>query len=284
MNRNPSRVLMVTPDHYRIDYAINPFMTDAAGRLKEVEASTAMKQWHDLKSAYENLGIEVQTLDGDPQLPDMVFAANQSFVYLDQKDGSKNALLSKMRYNHRQMEVQHFREWFERNNYKTHEIPEDFDIYGFEGNGDALYIAERNLIIGGSGPRTSPVAYDYIKELTNLDVIMLEPTERLFYHLDTCLSVLDNQTVALVEGVFSKKEVGLLKEYFETILTIPREEAEYGFAGNCHCPDGKNVLLQKGNVKFCQLLMDHGFHPVEVNTSEFIKSGGSVFCLKMSIF
>ncbi|NDB82577.1 MAG: amidinotransferase, partial [Alphaproteobacteria bacterium] len=50
------------------------------------------------------------------------------------------------------------------------------------------------------------------------------------------------------------------------------------------CPDQKHVIIQKGCQKTLQLLKDHDFVPLEVDTSEFIKSGGSVFCMKLMFF
>lgn len=56
------------------------------------------------------------------------------------------------------------------------------------------------------------------------------------------------------------------------------------FVCNCHCPDGKNVIVQKGSKDFKNKIKTAGFDIIEVNTSEFIKSGGSVFCMKLMYY
>jgi N-dimethylarginine dimethylaminohydrolase len=278
---NCKKIIMVSPEFYDIEYAINPFMTDAAGNLKAVDKQEAIKQWESLKSAYETLGIEVAVLSGSPQLQDMVFAANQAFVFGGPE--SPKCILSKMRYPSRQGEVQFFADWFSKENYEIIDLQNRDRIYGFEGHGDALLVSDRGIVLAGSGPRTDPAVYDELAKITDLEIIDLSPQERQFYHLDTCLCVLDADTIAYVDGVFPKVQRDRLKRKFRTIV-IPREEAEYRFAGNAHCPDGKNVLLQRGSEKFIERLQTAGFNPVEVETGEFIKAGGSVFCLKMAVY
>jgi N-dimethylarginine dimethylaminohydrolase len=43
-------------------------------------------------------------------------------------------------------------------------------------------------------------------------------------------------------------------------------------------------VLQKGSASACADLRRLGFKPVEVDTSEFMKSGGSVFCMKQVVY
>jgi N-dimethylarginine dimethylaminohydrolase len=77
----------------------------------------------------------------------------------------------------------------------------------------------------------------------------------------------------------------LLKSIFNNLIEVPLEEADSpGFACNAHCPDQKHVIIQTGCQKTLQLLKDYDFVPLEVDTSEFIKSGGSVFCMKLMFF
>ena len=278
-----SKVLMVEPTYFRIEEGINPFMHEANGTLKISDLNLAVSQWTDLKAAYEKIGIQVEVLAAKETLPDMVFAANQSFVYLDHKTNEKSVIISHMRHDIRQPETKIFESWYKANNYNIHRIPPSFSKYFFEGNGDALPIVSRKLILGGFGPRTSPEIYRFIEDLTQYKVLPLNPQNPKFYHLDTCLSILDDQTIACVREVFTHDELTLLDNNFKNIIEISPVEAETNFAANCHCPDGKNVLLQKGSKKFCKDLTDNGFNCIEVDTSEFMKSGGSVFCMKMTV-
>jgi N-dimethylarginine dimethylaminohydrolase len=44
------------------------------------------------------------------------------------------------------------------------------------------------------------------------------------------------------------------------------------------------VLIQEGCDGTVDRLRAHGFVPVELDTSEFLKAGGSVFCMKQMIW
>jgi len=157
--RIPKKVLLCTPDHFRIEYAINPYMRAVSGGLKVAKQVTAQQQWEELRAFYSLLGYSVATIDGHPEFPDMVFAANQTFPFLNEK-GEKSVLLSRMRSKYRSGEVGFFRQWFADKGYQVYEL-KDKNAY-FEGNGDALVHYPYNLIWGGYGHRTSREAYDEI--------------------------------------------------------------------------------------------------------------------------
>ena len=74
----PGRVLLTTPDYFRVEYVINPHME---GNVGSVDPAAAQAQWEALRSTYDDLGTEVSTVDGAPDLPDMVFCANQTLPY-----------------------------------------------------------------------------------------------------------------------------------------------------------------------------------------------------------
>ena len=60
------------------------------------------------------------------------------------------------------------------------------------------------------------------------------------------------------------------------------QRARYGgaFACNAHCPDGRNVIIDQTATATAKLLESAGFRVHLVDTSEFRKAGGSVFCLR----
>ena len=57
-----------------------------------------------------------------------------------------------------------------------------------------------------------------------------------------------------------------------------------GFWAFSFSPDGKNVIVQKGSSKFKEEIIKNGFNLIEVETTEFMKSGGSVFCMKLMYY
>ena len=65
---NKPTVLMCPPDHYGIEYEINPWMS----RSHKSDAQTAHKQWLGLKTLLESLGAEIKLLEPVPGLPGRV--------------------------------------------------------------------------------------------------------------------------------------------------------------------------------------------------------------------
>ena len=99
----------------------------------------------------------------------------------------------------------------------------------------------------------------------------------------------DNRNVGLVVGAtapeaFDDAGRALIDALFETVIEVPDHEARHQFACNAHCPDGAHVLIQEGCEGTNAQLRNHDFVPVELDTSEFMKSGGSVFCMKQMIW
>src|SRR6202034_2819537 len=64
--------LMCPPEHFAVEYAINPWMDPE----KPVNVELALRQWRRLGEAFESLGHTVRTIAPEEGLPDMVFAAN----------------------------------------------------------------------------------------------------------------------------------------------------------------------------------------------------------------
>jgi N-dimethylarginine dimethylaminohydrolase len=270
------RILMVSPEYFDITYAINPHMKDSSGKLNQIDKPKAVKQWKALKSLYEKLGFEVCVIPGQPGLPDMVFAANQAIFFNDK------ILLSHMRSEYRRPEIEHFRKWFTEKGYTVFDL-EAADLC-LEGNGDTQFHSATNRVYGAYGPRTDRAVYEELFRRFDLEVVDLELVKEEFYHLDTCFSILGETTVAICPDAFSKEGLASIKACFKNVINVSAEESKNFFACNCHCPNGKDVILQKGAIQFVEALNKHGFAVHEVETSEFIKAGGSVFCLKMQLY
>lgn len=279
MNNWPQTVLMVSPDHFDIEYSINPHMVDDDGKLNQVDRAEAQKQWQHLKDTFTRLGLDVEVLPGQAGLPDMVFCANQTFPFM--KDEKKSVLLSRMFSEQRQSEVAYFKAWAKERNWQVFEWPE---AESFEGMGDALWDYDNGQVYGGYGFRTSPKIYSYLEKLLGKKVITFELQDPRFYHLDTCLSLLGQGYAAYVPEAFTPEGLRTLEESFENTLVVPIEEAKKQLAGNMCSVNGKDIILQKGTPKTQKALKEAGFQTHEVETSEFIKSGGSVFCMKQLLF
>ncbi|HYE96303.1 MAG TPA: arginine deiminase-related protein [Rubricoccaceae bacterium] len=272
----PTRVLMTTPEHFQVHYVINPHME---GHLGEVDVDRARAQWDALRAAYEGVGVEVHTVPGQPGLPDMVFCANQTLPF-QTPGGERGVVLSRMHAEQRKAEVPFYADFFQGRGYEVH--PLDEDLPGdFEGMGDALWHPGRYLLWGGYGYRTDRQVYDRLAERFGFPVLPLSLTDPDFYHLDTCLCPLDEDTALYYPGAFDDEGLALLRAHFPRLIETPEEDARRRFACNAHCPDGEHVLIQRGCAETNRRVREAGFEVVELDTDEFLKSGGSVFCMKL---
>jgi N-dimethylarginine dimethylaminohydrolase len=276
----PRRVVLTTPTYFDVAYVINPHMTDHVGTVDHDEAE---RQWDALRATYGSLGIEPVIVEGVDGLPDMVFCANQTLPFYQPADDTRGVVLSRMHAPERQAEVPHFARFFERQGYDVRRLPGSLDT-DFEGMGDGIWHPGHYLLWGGYGFRTGLPAYEALSGMLNVPVITLRLDDPDFYHLDTCFCVLDARSVLIYPDVFDASSRALIDHFFEVVIEAPEDEARQLFACNAHCPDGEHVLIQEGCTTTTARLREAGFTPVALDTSEFLKSGGSVFCMKLMIW
>jgi N-dimethylarginine dimethylaminohydrolase len=275
----PTDVLMVRPLHYSVDYVINPHMTDNVGQVDKIEANN---EWGLVRSLFDQIGINTHIIEDQDGLPDMVFCANQSLPYIDE-DGKRHVFMSIMHADQRKDEVPYFEQWYRQHGYEIHFLNED-KISDFEGCGDAIWHTGKRLLWGGYGYRSSMEAYEIISETYDVPVIALKLVDESFYHLDTCLCVLDESTALIYPEAFTNEGLEMIDQMFDTVIRASKYEAEELFACNASCPDGRNVIIQQGCTDVNKNLRDNGFSVHEVSTYQFLKSGGSVFCMKMLLW
>jgi N-dimethylarginine dimethylaminohydrolase len=58
-------LLLCPPDHYGIEYEINPWMSRARG----AEAPVAQKQWKELHATLSKLDSKIHLITAQPRLP-----------------------------------------------------------------------------------------------------------------------------------------------------------------------------------------------------------------------
>ncbi len=275
----PRDVLMANPKYFSVDYVINPHME---GNIGKVNKKKALWQWEVIRDKFRLLGLRVHEMEGVPGFPDMVFTANQSLPFIDQK-GQKHALMSIMHSEQRKEEVPYFEQWYRRHGYNVHYL-DAAKIPGFEGMGDAIWHHRKQILWGGYGYRSSQLAYETVSEAFEVPIVMLELVHPAFYHLDTCFCVLNEKSVLIYPPAFTNDGLDLIHAAFPTVIEAPEKEAQELFACNACCPDGKNVIIQKGCHEVNKALKQNGFAFHEVDTGEFLKSGGSVFCMKLMLW
>lgn len=272
----PGEVLMVEPTYFSVDYVINPHME---GNIGKVDKKKARQQWEDVRDAFTNTGLKLNVIEAQPDLPDMVFSANQSLPFIS-KRGNREVIMSIMHSENRKGEVPYFEQWYRQHGFLVHHL-DHRSTESFEGMGDAIWHPGKRLLWGGFGYRTSKNAYEQISSRFNVPVVILELKHPSFYHLDTCFCPLNEQTVMIYPDAFTDDSLKMIREGFETVIEADQHEAEDLFCCNACCPDGKTVIIHPGAENVNARMDEAGFKIVETDTGEFLKSGGSVFCMKL---
>jgi N-dimethylarginine dimethylaminohydrolase len=282
---SPDKMLMVTPTYFDVIDVKNAYMEGQQGM---VDKDLARQQWDDLYLIYKQLeseGVlsEVAVIEGAPNLVDMVFSANQSLPWL-LPDGHKIVVMSNMRFKGRKAEVQYFIPFYKQRGYQIRRLPEHILL---EGNGDFIAHPGRRLLWAGHGHRSNLEAAELLAELLETPIIPLKLISEYFYHLDTCFVPIDEKIVMLCASAFDADSLRAIHQVFETVIDIPEEEAVSTFSLNALVLYGSNsrhAILQKGSVETIKALKATSCEIHETDTSEFMKSGGSVFCMKMLFF
>ena len=190
------RYLMVQPDHFRVDYAINPYM-DVSDQPDPIRAR---EQWLALVDAIRAAGAEVDVLPQRPDAPDMVYAMNLGLV-VNQPEGPR-AVMSHMRYAERRMETLSAQPWFAEQGFATTYVGRDGigahleagDVFAF---GDAL--------VAGYGPRTEELGLKHLAADLDVRVRGLRITHPGMYHLDLAFCPLDENRAMVCPAAFDEE-------------------------------------------------------------------------------
>lgn len=255
---------MCRPDFFEVTYEINTWMD----KDNAVDKPRAMQQWKNLVKTYKNLGFEIELIDPQPGLPDMVFTANGALVI----DGK--VALPRFKYAERASETKHFERWFKDNGYSDILLPQ----YDFEGEGDALVCG--NLILAGYGFRSSLGAHTELATFfPGYKILSLKLVDPRFYHIDTCLTVLDDQTIAYFPAAFDASSQRLIKDTVPNVLEA--SEVEAAAFGLNTLSDGQNVVVSSQAASLGQQFSEAGFKVRPIEIDEFRKSGGGIKCLTL---
>lgn len=273
---NCNSVLMAAADYFTVAEAQNSHMRDEHGNLRQIDKLQAASEWQQLHDAFVDSGLNVAVLDANPQLPDLCFTANPSFVV----PYKQHVWQSHMTHQSRHAEVELHTKFFKTQGFEIKKL--SAGGIKFEGHGDGLWHPQRFLLHAAVGQRSDLQAWQEIDAAyPELDILLYELQHPDFYHLDTALACLNQHTALIVKDAFTREALELLDAAFSDIIELSDDEA-CRFAGNAFCADGKNVFLEQGCASLYEKLKARGFCAHPIPTQQFRYSGGSVFCLKQS--
>ncbi len=260
------RILMCPPDHYGIEYEINPWMDRAVGS----DPLESARQWRGLVDTLVDLGAEVERMDPQPGLPDLVFTANAGLIH--------GGLFFSSRFRHgvRQGETPHFDRWARSRGLVVETLPPG---HHFEGAGDALFCGP--TLFAGYRFRSDARSHHWIGERLGVPVLPLELVDPRFYHLDTCFCPIAEDAAIYYPGAFDDYGRSVLQGQVGTLVEVSGEEAA-SFSCNAVVV-GRSVVLNEGAPRLARDLERLGYRTRPLPLTEFIKAGGSAKCLTLRL-
>ncbi|MDJ0772458.1 MAG: TIGR00300 family protein [Mastigocoleus sp. MO_167.B18] len=267
---SPIRFLMCSPEHYDVDYVINPWME---GNIHKSSQQRAVEQWQKLYHVLKDKAT-VDLVPPEKGWPDMVFTANAGLVL------GETAVLSRFLHKERQGEEPHFKKWFENNGFTVHELPQDLP---FEGAGDALLDREGRWLWAGYGFRSELDSHPYLAKWLDIEVLSLRLIDERFYHLDTCFCPLANGYLLYYPGAFDSYSNHLIEMRVAPEKRIAIKEADaVNFA--CNAVNVESiVIMNKASDNLKARLAEVNFQVIETPLTEFLKAGGAAKCLTLRV-
>jgi N-dimethylarginine dimethylaminohydrolase len=262
---------MCRPQFFAVDYVINPWM---AGNLGQLDLQRAQRQWARLRDALAE-HVQVHELPPEDGLPDMVFTANAGLSI------GANAVPSHFMPLERRGEEVHFKRWFRSQGFTLYDLP---DKVGFEGQGDCLLDSSGEWLWTSAGPRTEATAYAHLARCFDREVLTLKLVDPRFYHIDTCLTVLENGWLMYFPAAFDAESLRKIESRVGKHKRIVVSEADAGqFA--CNAVNlGSDIFLHAVSDPLRQQLATAGFSVHQHALDEFLKAGGSAKCLTLLLY
>lgn len=264
------RILMCPPDHYDVDYVINPWME---GNIHKSSRDRAVEQWQKLHQVLKDVAV-VDLVAPAKGWPDMVFTANAGLVL------GTNVVLSRFFHKERQGEEPYFKTWFEENGFTVYELPKDLP---FEGAGDALFDREGRWLWAGYGFRSELDSHPYIAKWLDTEVVSLRLIDERFYHLDTCFCPLTGGYLLYYPSAFDSYSNRVIEMRIPEEKRITVEEID-AVCFACNAVNvGSTIVMNQISDGLRNKLIKAGFNVTETPLSEFLKAGGAAKCLTLRV-
>jgi N-dimethylarginine dimethylaminohydrolase len=262
------KYLMCRPEHFRVDYAINPWMDVTA----PVDTERALAQWDGLVDTIRAAGAEVEVIAQRPDTPDMVYAMNYGIL-----DGDHVAITA-FRHPERRPETESAEWWFGEAGLRTTRIA-DTGVGSFEA-GDAFLFGDTLLV--ADGPRTDRGAHDVLARTFDVSVTPVGITSPWMYHLDLSFCPLDQRRAIVAPWAWDAQSWRRVAALVPEPLIIDEDEANT-FCANSIVVDETVIMPAGVPVRVARQLEAWGFSVAEVAVDELHKGGGSVRCMTLPL-
>ena len=280
MTENKPRLLMCRPDHFGVEYAINPWMhPDDWQHDARHLAEQSHREWAGLYQTLTGLDCVIELVPAVAGVPDLVFTANAALV-LDRK-----VMLAQFRHPERRKEEPYYEAAFRTLKAKglidsIHKLPEGI---AHEGAGDCVFDRTRNLFWMGYGPRSDIASRTTVEDTFGVEAVPLQLVDPRFYHMDTALSALPHGEVMYVPEAFTAEGRAVIHKRVKVgqRIELTMEDA-CQLAANTVCI-GDNLVNPGCGPKLRAELEGRSYRVVSVPLGSFLRSGGAAFCLTLRL-
>lgn len=264
---DPLRSVLLCPPHFM---EIKEVINDVQKRYQKenIDTEKAMRQHQQFVKFLQENGVVVELLEPSERFPEQVFTRDIGFTVED------TVFLGEMASTIRQGEETELESWL-----KSRHIP--FQTLGCNRLEGGDVIIDQDTLYVGISSRTSETAIQELQgKLPRFNVVPISFDEK-YLHLDCVFNII-SPTEALIfpEALEAETVKRLAKRY--TLLTVNAEE-QFALGTNVLSIGNRRIFSQPQNKKVNHLLKTRGFHIIEVDFSEIIKSGGAFRCCTMPL-
>lgn len=276
--------ITVSPDTFEITKKIkgqNPFIDIH----QVIDKPLAKKQHANLrKQLVQEVNFQIKTTES---IPDLVFMANSGFSLPRLPEAV--IILPNMKYATRRAELPYIKEIMKKLRIQTYEFPHE-NI--FEGGAEVRWFHNEKTLVHGYGQRSTKESVDALKKLVTKIYNSYNVTPPQFvsihlpspeaYHIDLALIAYSETGCIVRKGAIDTPSIQRLRKVVEDITILDTTD-----------PFATNVIVLKDTIITHKLRSEEIKKKLEeitkkkivqVDLSEFEKSGGAAACLVIQVY
>ncbi|AIF42361.1 dimethylarginine dimethylaminohydrolase family protein [Virgibacillus sp. SK37] len=259
-------VIVAPPAYMEIKHAINK--TQEHYLQNNIDKTKAMEQHASFVESLKENNCEVITLEPKENLNEQVFTRDIGFVIGD------TFFVSNMKEEMRKPETSVLTDSLEQKNISYTKM-RDTSIEG----GDVL--VDGNTIWVGKSGRTAEKAINQLKNLLPDYTIHMINVREDILHLDCVFTILDEDYAIVYSPAIDEESYNLIKNKYTIIEATTKEQFNMG--PNVLSIGQNKIISLPENKRLNRKMKQAGFHVIEVEFSEIIKSGGSFRCCTLPL-
>ncbi|EGQ24102.1 MULTISPECIES: dimethylarginine dimethylaminohydrolase family protein [Sporosarcina] len=259
------RVILCPPKFMAIEEAINEVQKQYED--ENIDKQRAMKQHAQFEELLKEHDVEVITLPASSEFPEQVFTRDIGFTIGDE------VFIADLAADIRKGEEAPLKEWL-----SEEDVPYQSATERMEG-GDI--IVDRGTVYVGISSRTSKEAINQLEKKLPDYKIKRVPFDGRYLHLDCVFNILSPEKALIFPSAFDRETLKELAASYQLIEVSADEQFSLGT--NVLSIGKGHVFSLPQNHQVNMALRANGFHVIEVDFSEIIKSGGSFRCCSMPI-